>query len=63
MCVAGGHELLKLMFFIILSCTDMDLDLAIRASRHGITYWTEDDVESCLIQSMAMNTAEEKSKQ
>jgi len=43
--------------------SDMDLDLAIRASRHGITYWTEDDVESCLIQSMAMNTAEEKSKQ
>jgi len=41
--------------------SDMDLDLAIRASRHGITYWTEDDVESCLIQSMAMNTAEEKS--
>lgn len=42
--------------------SDLDLDLAIRASRHGITYWAEDDIESCLLTSMAMSTAEEKSK-
>ena len=39
---------------------DFDLDLAIRASRNDITYWAEEDVESCLLLSMSLSTAEEK---
>jgi hypothetical protein len=41
--------------------TDM-LDLAIRASRHDLAYWAEEDIESCLRLSMDMTAAEEKSK-
>ena len=40
--------------------SDQELDLAIRASRHDITYWAEQDVESCLLDSIAMTMAEEK---